>query len=55
MSEMSSVTFRVPDFTGDDGVVYSDIEVIVQMDGESIRDTAQLATTLEHSFRWVNT
>ena len=34
MSEQTSaVTFRVSDFIGDDGVTYSDIEVIVEMDG----------------------
>ena len=42
----SSVSLRVPDFVGEDGVVYSDIEVIVDMDGD-IRDTVQLVKTLE--------
>jgi hypothetical protein len=42
----SGVGFRVPDFTDEDGVVYSDIEVIVEMDGD-IRDTVQLVKTLE--------
>jgi hypothetical protein len=42
----SSVSFRVPDFVGEDGVLYSDIEVVVEMDGD-IRDTVQLAKTLE--------
>jgi hypothetical protein len=42
----SSVSFRVPDFVGEDGVVYSDIEVIVEMDGD-IRDTVHLVKTLE--------
>ena len=27
----SSVSFRVPDFVGEDGVEYTDIEVIVEM------------------------
>jgi hypothetical protein len=31
---------------GEDGVVYSDIEVVVQIDG-GIRDTVQLVETLE--------
>ena len=42
----SSVSFRVPDFVGEDGVVYSDIEVVVEMDGE-IRDAANLADSLQ--------
>jgi hypothetical protein len=46
MNEQSSVVFRVPDFVHD-GVTYSDIEVIVEMD--SIRDTVELVKTLERS------
>ena len=42
----SSVTFRVPDFVGEDGVEYTDIEVTVQMDGD-IRDTADVAEALQ--------
>src|ERR1700677_2893167 len=42
----SSVTFRVPDFVGEDGVEYTDIEVIVEMDGD-IRDAVQLVKALE--------
>jgi hypothetical protein len=42
----SSVSFRVPDFVGEDGVEYTDIEVIVEMDGE-IRDAVELVKTLE--------
>jgi len=30
----SSVTFRVPDFVDDDGIEYTDIEVILDMDGD---------------------
>ena len=41
----SSVSLRVPDFVGEDGVTYTDI-VIVEMDGD-IRDTVQLVKTLE--------
>lgn len=44
--ETGSVSFRVPDFTDEDDVTYSDIEVIVEMDGD-IRDTVQLVKTLE--------
>jgi hypothetical protein len=40
-SEQSSVTFRVPDFIDSDGIEYTDIEVIVEMDGD-IRDTVHL-------------
>jgi hypothetical protein len=49
-SEQSSVVFRVPDFTNVDGVEYTDIEVVVEMDGD-IRDTVQLAKTLEHPLK----
>jgi hypothetical protein len=42
----SSVVFRVPDFVDADGIEYTDIEVIVEMDGD-IRDTVQLVKTLE--------
>jgi hypothetical protein len=45
-NEQSSVVFRVPDFVDADGVEYTDIEVIVEMDGD-IRDTVQLVKTLE--------
>ena len=41
-----SVSFRVPDFVGEDGVEYTDIEVIVEMDGD-IRDAVHLVKTLE--------
>ena len=42
----SSVTFRVPDFVDADGIEYTDIEVIVEMDGD-IRDAVQLVRTPE--------
>jgi hypothetical protein len=42
----SSVSFRVPDFVGEDGVEYTDIEVIVEIDGD-IRDAVHLVKTLE--------
>ena len=45
-NEQSSVTFRVPDFVDSDGVAYTDIEVIVEMDGD-IRDAVHLVKTLE--------
>jgi hypothetical protein len=44
--QQSSVVFRVPDFVDAGGVVYTDIEVIVEMDGD-IRDTVQLVKTLD--------
>jgi hypothetical protein len=46
----SSVSFRVPDFVGEDGVVYSDIEVIVEMDG-NIRGTVNIAESLQRPMR----
>jgi|HubBroStandDraft_6_1064221.scaffolds.fasta_scaffold507685_1 hypothetical protein len=45
-NEQSSVVFRVPDFTDSDRIEYTDIEVIVEMDGD-IRDTVQFVKTLE--------
>ena len=42
----TSVSFRVPDFVGEDGGEYTDIEVIVEMDGD-IRDAANLAESLQ--------
>ena len=46
----SSVSFRVPDFVGEDGVEYTDIEVIVEMDGD-IRDTVNIAESLRRLMR----
>ena len=45
-NEQSSVTFRVPDFVDADGIEYTEIEVIVEMEGD-IRDAVQLVKTLE--------
>jgi hypothetical protein len=45
-NEQSSVVFRVPDFIDADGIEYTDVEVIVEMDGD-IRDTVNLVKTLE--------
>lgn len=45
-NEQSSIVFRVPDFIDADGIEYTDMEVIVEMDSD-IRDTAQLVETLE--------
>jgi hypothetical protein len=44
-SEQSSVVLRVPAFIDADGIEYTDIEVIVEMDGD-IRGTANLAETM---------
>ena len=46
LQRTSSVSFCVPDFVGEDGVVYSEIEVIVEMNGD-IRDAVHLIKTLE--------
>jgi hypothetical protein len=48
--QKSSVTFRVPDFIDADGIEYTDIEVIVEMDGD-IRDTVPLVKTLERPLK----
>jgi hypothetical protein len=45
--QTSSVTFRVPDFTDSDGIENKEIEVVADMDGAAIRETAQLVKTLE--------
>ena len=45
-NEQSSVVLRVPDFVDADGIEYTDIGVIVEMEGD-IRDTANLAETLQ--------
>jgi hypothetical protein len=44
------VTFPVPNFVDSDGISYTDIEVIVEMDGD-IRDAAKLADSLQHPLR----
>ena len=44
----SSVSFRVPDFVGEDGTVFSEIEVIVQSDDDGdIHDAVRLVETLQ--------
>jgi hypothetical protein len=48
--QSSSLVFRVPDFVDSDGIEYTDIEVIVEMDG-SIHDTANLAETLQRPLK----
>jgi len=45
-NDTSSIVFRVPDFVDADGIEYTEIEVVVEMDGD-IRDTVQLVKTLE--------
>ena len=44
------MTFTVPDFIDADGISYTDIEVIVEMDSD-IRDTVQLVKTLERPLK----
>ena len=46
MQPTSSVIFRVPDFVDADGIEYTEIQVIVKMDGD-IRETVNVAKTLE--------
>jgi hypothetical protein len=48
--QTSSVVFRLPGFVDGDGVAYTDIEVIVEMNGD-IRDTVQLVKTLERPLK----
>jgi hypothetical protein len=49
-NEQSSVTFRAPDFVDSDGIEYTDIEVIVEMDGD-IRSTVAFVRTLERPLK----
>ncbi len=42
----SSVVFSVPDFIDGDGIAYTEIQVIVEMDGD-IRETVNVAKKLE--------
>ena len=42
----SSVCLRVPNFVGEDGVEYTDVEVVLEMDGD-IRDTVNIAESLQ--------
>jgi hypothetical protein len=44
----SSVSFRVPDFVDADGIEYTDIEVVVEMDGD-IRETANVAEAMQRT------
>jgi hypothetical protein len=46
----SSVTFRVPDFVDADGIEYTDIEVIVEMEG-GIRETANVAEAMQRPMK----
>jgi hypothetical protein len=46
----STVTFTVPNFIDADGISYTDIEVIVEMDSD-VRDTVQLVKTLERPLK----
>ncbi len=43
----SGVSFRIPDFVGDDGTVYSEIEITIQSDDGDMHDAVQLVKTLE--------
>jgi hypothetical protein len=43
----NSVSFRVPNFVGEDGVEYTDIEITIQSDDGNVRDAVRLAETLE--------
>ena len=42
----SGVTFTIPDFTDSDGIFYSEIQIVVQMDGD-IRDAVKIVGTLQ--------
>jgi hypothetical protein len=38
-----SVIYMIPDFEDEDGIRYTEIEVIVTCDGDDIREAAKLA------------
>jgi hypothetical protein len=45
---MSRIVYKIPDFTDEDGSVFSEIEFIVDVeDSDDIRETARLAGTLQ--------
>jgi hypothetical protein len=44
---MNSVSFRIPDFIGNDGTVYSEIEITIQSDDGDMHDALRLVKTLE--------
>jgi hypothetical protein len=44
--QTSSIVLHMPDFIDSDGIEYTDIEVVVEMDGD-IRDTVQVVETLQ--------
>jgi hypothetical protein len=44
--QTSSVAFRIADFTDADGVVYSDVEITVELDSD-INDTVKLVDALQ--------
>jgi hypothetical protein len=45
----ASISFRIPNFVGDDGTVFTEIEVTVQSEDGDIHDAVQLVKTLEAS------
>ena len=49
---IGSVSFRVPDFVDECGVEYTDVEVIVEMNG--IRDAVHLVKTVERPLTGAN-
>lgn len=45
--QSNSVSFIVPDFVGEDGTVYSDIEITIQSDDGDMHDAVRLVKTVE--------
>jgi hypothetical protein len=45
----TSVSFRVPDFVGEDGTLYSEIEITIEPDDGDTHDAVQLLKTLERA------
>ena len=43
----ASVSFRIPDFVGVDGTVYSDIEITIMSNDGDMHDALRLVQTLE--------
>jgi hypothetical protein len=47
----NSVSFRIPDFVGEDGTVFSEIEITIQSEDGDMHDAVRLAKTLERPSR----
>lgn len=51
---MNSVSFRILDFVGEDGVSYTEIEITIQSEEGDIQDAVRLVKTLERPLETEN-